>query len=175
MAESTTAKVIGWTLVTAVGIWAAFALAHGDDSPPLPSRAEAESTIVAKVGEETLTGVVANCAEPDDQGYDCLLRDQKGRHGYSGTFFMKQNKDDEGGYRRFLATTRWDFPLDSDGILAQRALTHDRTGTVATCPEPAPGQTVTCAVTGLLRTATVNRIDALRYRLVLTFTVPPPK
>jgi hypothetical protein len=193
--ESFRALVIGGTVLVAIVTGMFFAIRALDlDGPSLPDKAEAEALVTAKIAEKDHLVVTATCEEPQGRSYSCLLRDQNGRYGRSGTSFTEHDGS-EGGIP-FVESTGWVFPLDAAGNLTDDfelspfgALDNQVNGTIrsaaqvltldgdtradATCPHPDTGQTVTCAVTGLLRSATLARTGTYRYRLNLSFLVPP--
>lgn len=116
--ESFRATVIGATVLVAIVTAMFFVIrAVGPDGPPLPSKAEAEALITAKIAEKDHIVVTATCDEPSGSGYGCLLRDPSGRYGHAGTSFTEHDSVEGGS--QFVESTGWDFPLDAAGNLTE--------------------------------------------------------
>lgn len=166
------------------------------ESPPLPSRQEAQDRTASEVGLSEHRSVNALCSEPTKSGYHCRLRDSAGRYGYAlGGFDTEVTGD-----RRFERVRRnwslsWDFPIDSDGrltatldttppreldtlifgtlLLASNALIEDLGAGRVECPEPEVGHSQACTVLDpAVRQATVEHVEGTTYKLVVDYVLP---
>ncbi len=178
-------------VVVGVGAWWLF-------RTPLPTRAEAEERVAARVGTAAGSTVTAVCEEPRRSGFRCLLRDDEGRYGYALIGYDERPDGEIDGGTDEVETTTWDFPIDSDGRLVEEfdadsqrdvdlkvfgllrlaagavspdPATHSGSGD-ASCPLPQVGATAECAGEGLVSGATLRRTTDTHYELRASFTLP---
>jgi hypothetical protein len=164
----------------------------------LPGRVEVERGLAEVMADlQPGTTVTAACDEPAEGDFRCRLADDRGYRGWALVTAQRESGRDSRPIRPYqirvpeargyLLSARADLPVAPDGTV-DKILTPEmalgptvfaevgaalqvagiRGGGMFTCPDPGPGETVTCTATGAVPEATVERLDdgvRVRFRL----------